>query len=143
MILDQQNQVSDAQALTATAVATNVIDLGVAGNDPFGGEPMGFAITVDVAADHTTGNETYEVDINCSASADLSTPTTIIKRVIDYSLLTAGSKHFIPLSDTILLRYLGLNYVLGGTTPTITVTAELIPQAAFDYWKPLASNSSF
>ena len=59
MILDSLLKFSDAQALTATADSTNVIDLS---NDrDIGiGEPMALVVTVGVAADFTTGDETYQ-----------------------------------------------------------------------------------
>ena len=53
MILDNQLVLSDAQALTATAASTNVLDLkaaGLYGN----GEPLALVVWVDVAADGTT-----------------------------------------------------------------------------------------
>jgi len=86
-------------------------------------------VTIDVAADHTTGDETYEVDIVSADSADLATNlTTIEQRVIAATALTAGSKHFIPLpKNTPIQQFLGLKFILGGTTPSVTLSAELSP----------------
>ena len=58
-MMDAQTLLSDAQALTATAVSTNSYDKGAAGNDIANGQPLGIEITVDVAADFTSANETY------------------------------------------------------------------------------------
>lgn len=128
MYTDAQNLFSDAQALTATAVSTNVIDLGV-DRDIGDGVPMGVLITVDVAADGTTTDETYQFDIQTGSTA---TPTTVIaRRILTYTELTAGSKWCIPLPKD-NQRYLRLNYTLGGTTPTITVTALLMPLSMID-----------
>ena len=69
MILDAQNQFSPAQAITADAVGTNVIDLSQdrsIGN----GEPMGVLFCVDVAADQTTGDEDYTFDVEYASDAD-------------------------------------------------------------------------
>ena len=125
MILDNQLVFSDAQALTTTAVSTNVIDLGADGNIGIG-EPMGVVITVDVALDGTTTDETYVVTVQSGSSA---TPTTVIAtRAITYTEGVLGAQFVIPLPpDLSGARYLRLNYTLGGTTPTATLTAVLQP----------------
>ena len=134
MFQDAQNLFSDAQALTATAVSTNVIDLGV-DRDVGAGEPMAVMITVDVAADFTTGDETYQIDIQTGSTA---TPTTVIARRIPVvtasnatSDLGLGKKIVIPLPKE-NARYLRLNYTLGGTTPSVTLTAALVPMNLAD-----------
>ena len=53
MILDSQLKFSDSQAVTASAVGTNVIDLSVA-RSIGSGEPMVVMFVVDVAADQTS-----------------------------------------------------------------------------------------
>lgn len=142
MIIDAQNLFSDAQALTATAVATNVIDLGLdrsIGN----GEPMCVLFSVDVAADATTGDEDYTFDVEYASVAAQSSGRKLMgRRVFESgtpdapaqasSLLAAGFKFVIPLPSTLLSeseQYLGVRYTLAGTTPTITVTATLMPLA--------------
>lgn len=128
MILDKLSTLSDAQALTATAISTNVVDLAAAANGLPDGEPLEVVLTVDVAADFTTGDETYDVSVDTSAVVGLTTPTQLTSRTIAAAALTAGSRHHFPLpSGVSMLRYLGINYTLGGTTPTITVTASVQP----------------
>ena len=132
MILDLQQLLSDAQALTATAVSTNTIDFGnvTPKNDPGAGEPMALVITVDVAADTASGNETYTFSLVQSANADLSSNDNLVDRTIAGASLTAGSKHVIPVPPgAITKRYIGAEYTLGGTTPSVTVTAALQPLA--------------
>jgi hypothetical protein len=141
MFMDALLLVSDAQAIAADAVSTNTIDLGnpTVKNKIGTGEPVGFGITVDVAADSTTGDETYAFEVISSASADLSTPTVLSRRVILAASLTAGSRHFIEVPiGTPVQRYIGLNYDVGGTTPTITVTAGLMPRSFFEEWTAYA-----
>jgi hypothetical protein len=140
MILDAQHEFSDAQALTATAVGTNVVDLSLdrsIGN----GEPMGVVFTVEVAADQTTGDEDYTFDVEYSSSADQSSGYVVMGRRIfesgtpaapaeDADLLVAGFKFVIPIPPADLdssARYVGVRYTLAGTTPTITVSAHLQP----------------
>ena len=145
MILDAQNLFSDAQALTATAVGTNVIDLSVdrsIGN----GEPLGVLFSVDVAADQTTGDEDYTFDVEYAAAADQASGRELVGRRIfesgtptapaqDADLLVAGYQFVIPIPPTTLAesdQYLGIRYVLAGTSPTITVTAALVPLSMID-----------
>ena len=133
MIRDLQNQFSDSQALTATAISTNVIDLGSAGRNIADGEPLGILVTVDVAADFTTGNETYEIDIVTDDNASMSSVTTVDTHVVLASALTLNAALFFPLPVGVNLeRYIALKYILGGTTPTVTLTAELQPQSMVD-----------
>lgn len=138
MIIDAQNLFSDAQAITADANSTNVIDLGV-GRNLFDGEPMAVVLIVDVAADATTGDETYEFEVHTDDNASLSSSTQLIAQTIAAAALTAGSQHVIPVPVGVSLeRYLGLKYDVGGTTPTITVTAFLQPLSMISKLKSYA-----
>lgn len=131
---DKQQNFSTAQALTATALSTNAYDLSQASQE-LGGDQM-VGVFVDVAADTASGNETYQFDFITSANANLSSSTTVISRTIDKATLIAGYKFAIPIpKGQTLSRYIGMNYVLGGTTPTITVTAILMHEEDFAYWK--------
>ena len=135
MILDAQTLLSDAQAVTADAVSTNTIDCGnpTVKNDIGSGEPMCVVIQVDVAADATTGDETYVFEFIQSANANLSSPTILASRDISRTLLTVGSIHVIAIPPrAITQRYIGLNYNVGGTTPTITCTVWIAPMRDID-----------
>lgn len=126
MIYDNHNIFSDAQALTATAVSTNVIDLGKDGNVGIG-EEMAVQITLDALADGTDTNETYSVDIQTDDNVGFSSATVIGTIAITRGS-AAGTKKVIMLpKDTSAERYLRLNYTLGGTTPSVTLTAVLVP----------------
>lgn len=145
MFIDAQCLFSDAQAVTADAVGTNVIDLSVArsiGN----GEPMGVVFVVDVAADQTTGDEDYTFDVEYASNAAQSTGRKLIGRRVfesgtptapaqDADLLVAGFAFVIPIPPTAASedeRYLGIRYDVTGTTPTITCTAFLQPLSMID-----------
>jgi hypothetical protein len=143
MILDALLVVSDAQAVTVDAVSTNTIDLGTSSpaREIGSGEPMAMLITVDVAADFTTGDETYAFELIQSAAANLSSPTVLNRRVLTAAQLALGAIFAIPLPPgTPTARYLGMNYDTGGTTPTMTVTAALVPQRFIDMIKAYAKN---
>lgn len=126
MYIDSFGLFWDAAALSASAVSTNAIDLSAALPEVGAGEPLQAMISVDVAADATTGDETYEFRILQSANADLSSADVLVTRVISRTLLTLGSLHAIEIPPgSVTKRYIGMGYVGGGTTPTITVTAWL------------------
>jgi hypothetical protein len=141
MIIDKQLQLSDSTALTATAISANVIDLGAADRNIGGGEPMAVVFNVEVSADQTTGDEDYQFDIEVASDAGLTTARKLIGRRIFESgtpdapaenadLLVEGFIFAIPLPAGTLAeaeRYLGVRYTLAGTSPTITVSAHLVP----------------
>jgi hypothetical protein len=132
MIIDAFLLVSDSQAFTATAVSTNTIDLGVVTpqRDVSVGEDMGFGIGIEVAADFTTTDETYTLQVIESANANLSSPTVISTLVRTAAQLTVGSLHFLPLGP-VSKRYIGIQLTLGGTTPSVTLSAWLTPRMMF------------
>ena len=127
MIIDSQNLLSDAQALTASAASTNIVDLGSDRNIGIG-KSMAVVITVDVAADGTTTDETYTFAVQADDNAAFSSAANVVSRTIGYASLTAGSQHVLPIPpDTSMERYLRLYATLGGTTPSVTITADLKP----------------
>lgn len=124
MYVDNQQLFSDAQALTASAASTNLIDLG-ADRDIGKGEPMALVITVDVALAGTT--PTFQPKIQTDDNSSFSSATDLLTGQ-QYSALAAGAKIVIPVPET-NERYLRAYYTLGGTTPTVTVTAHLMPMS--------------
>jgi hypothetical protein len=124
--LDDQNLYSDAQALTATAASTDLIDHGADGNLGIG-EPMVVQITLDVLADNTTTDETYSAALQTDDNASFSSAVTVGSVTITAGS-AAGTRFFIPVPpSTSMERYSRINYTLGGTTPTVTVTSALLP----------------
>lgn len=130
MILDSLLKFSDAQALTATAVSTNVIDLS---NDRLIGigEPMALVVTVSVGAVFNDLDETYQFDLQTDDNEGFSSATSIGSVVVPAAALTAGDKVVIPLGHA-NQQYLRANYTLGGTTPSVTVDAFLQPLSMVD-----------
>jgi hypothetical protein len=126
MFIDSLLLFSDAQALTATAASTNVIDLSQ-DRDIGVGEPMSVVLVLDVGADATTGDETYSVAIQTDDADTFGSASTLGTFTITRGT-AAGTLFEFPLPDT-NERYLRLNYTLGGTTPTVTVTAFLQPKS--------------
>lgn len=143
MILDSQTQLSASQAVTVSAVATNVYDTTTAGNDISVGEEMVAVISVIVAAKVSSLDETYQFDFNNSASADLSSPTLLARRVFTNAMATAvltlGALIVVPIPQgSKTLRYIGLNYVTGGSSPSITCSVEIQPARMLQFNKVYA-----
>ena len=145
MYVDSQLLFSDAQAITADAVGTNVIDLSQ-DRSIGGGEAMCVMFSVDVAADQTSSDEDYTFEVEYSSDA---AQTTARKRVgftayqsgtpaaptLNADLLVAGYKFFLPIPPgplSISERFLGIRYDVTGTSPTITCTAVLMPMSMVD-----------
>lgn len=145
MILDALSLLSDAQALAATGVSTNTIDLGnVTPKREVGtGEPLALVVAVDVAADAGTGDETYQFQVIQSANADLSAQDVIVQTdtaLITRATLVAGYTLVLPIPPAFpTKRYLGARYVLGGTTPSITVTSFITALSMVQRFRAYAS----
>lgn len=125
MFIDSQLLLSEEQAVTADAASTNVVDLGV-DQDIGRGEPMAVVFTIDTAADSTTGDETYAFQVRTGSTASPS--TVIAAQTIAAANLTAGSRHVLPLGFS-NERYVAGYYDVGGTSPSVTVTAFLQPMS--------------
>lgn len=118
MILDALLRLSSAQAVTASAVSTNTIDLLVA-RDVGPGSELFAVFGVDVAAT-AAGAATVTFEVITSAAADLSSPTVIASSgAIPKADLTLARKLFgIRVDPAILLatpngqRYLGVRYTV-------------------------------
>lgn len=117
MIADAQLQLSAAQAVTASAVSTNTIDLGTARD--LGAADLNIVITVDEAAT-AAGAATVQFQVISSAAANLGSPTVLAQTdAIAKTELTLGRRPIvlevpraIMLAQPIGQRYLGLNYVV-------------------------------
>lgn len=125
MYIDSLLKFSDAQALTATADSTNVVDLG-SDRDIGIGEAMAVVVTVGVAADIANADETYQFQVETDSVEALSSATVIADQTVAAASLTAGDKVVLPIGFA-NERYLQVVYTLGGTTPSVTVDAQLMP----------------
>lgn len=131
MILDAQLEFSSEQALTVTAASTNIVDLGADRNIGIGKE-MAVLLVLDVASDNTTEDETYSVAVQADDNASFSSAGTVTTFTIAAGA-AAGTKYAAILpKDTLTERYIRLNYTLGGTTPSVTVSAYLVPSDNID-----------
>lgn len=123
MFIDSTLEFSRAQALSATAASSNVIDLGV-DRDIGPGKPMWIVLDVGVTA---AAGGTYQVDLQTDDNSAFSSPTSIATLTLAAASLKAGAQFVMgmPYANE---RYLRLNYTLGGTTPGVTISAFLTDQ---------------
>ena len=125
MIIDSQLLLSENQAFTnaATTAATNVIDFGKTGRRIGDGESMAIQVSVDVTAGGTTPTVQFVLFLD---DTDGATTTRWTSQVYAAAAITAGAKFVVPVPQGLGGRYLGLKYVVGGTSPTMTLTAALV-----------------
>lgn len=132
MILSQQLLFSDDQAVTATAVSTNVVDLGLPGT-PYGavapinqdvgkGTPVPILIQVTEDFNNLTSLEVTIETGDTSALGDARVSETIL-----LANLTAGKQTCIQvLPNCINKQFLGVRYTVVGTAPTTgKITASI------------------
>ena len=145
MLLSAEQNFSDAQALTGTAASTNVIDLGATGtvrNAPAAlvrdigkGKPVAIIVKLDVAAGGT--NPTLDVDVEIDTVENFAS-ATVVASSLQKAGGAAGDEVWLDvyLPEGTKERYLRLNYTLGGTAPTYTVTADIVAARSSNYTVP-------
>ena len=134
MIFSAQQLFSNDQAITATAVSTNIIDLGTKGT-PYGAatsfnRDVGKGTKIPVLVQVTEAFNTLTsltVTIETSDATDMSSPTVLSSQTILLAALTVGKQlnvEVVPNGAT--GRYLGIRYTVAGTAPTLgKVTAGI------------------
>jgi hypothetical protein len=127
MILDAQNLFSDAQAITAAAASTNLIDLGA--NRNLGvGEDLYVHVNVDVAFTDASSDSTLTVTVETDDNEAFSSPTTAQTIGTFPALSAIGASLKAKLQpDAIVERYMRLKYTPNnGSLSTGSVTAALV-----------------
>lgn len=129
MIFDKQALFSDAQAITATAASTNVVDLGPIGNVPdvdFGkGEKVPLLVQVVEDFNNLTS---LDVALQLDSTTDFTPDKTIDLGTYALSALKAGMQiNRDDLPRGLSLRYARLYYTVTGTAPTTgKITAGIV-----------------
>lgn len=135
MMLSAEQIFSDSQALTVTAASTNIIDLGATGTvlgapaalvrDIGPGKPVEFIVQLDVDSGGTS--PTIDVEVQVDTVDSFASPTTVAS---SEQLAGGSAGDRVQLNCTLPegtnQRYLRLNYTLGGTSPTYTITAGIV-----------------
>ena len=124
-VLDKNLQFSDSQALTVDADSTNFFnassdrDIGV-------GEPMAVVVFAEGAFGGTTPTIAVSIETDDNNTFSSGTVITTSQAYTPATLTAAGDKIVIPLPmDN--EQYIQLNYDMSGTSPTLTVSAYLMP----------------
>jgi hypothetical protein len=112
--LDRQILFSNAQAITASAASTDVVDLG-SSRDVGAGEPVMVLVQVTQAFDNLTS---LTVALQTSATENFASPVQLTAQTLALASLTAGARFAIGPVPRGVLRYLRLYYTVTGSTPT-------------------------
>lgn len=126
MILNQELLLSDKQAITASAPSTNVIDLGQQGTPykdaaalryDFGvGEEIPLMMEINQSFASAEANNTLTIALQLDSETSFTPDESIDLGTYAKALLVAGFKFPITrLPRRVNLRYLRLNYTVGGT----------------------------
>jgi len=124
MLVDAQNLFSDAQAITASAASTNLLDLGIA-RSLGDGERLYVVCLVDTAFTDSGSDSTVAVTIETDDNADFSSATTAQTLGTFAALSAAGSVLIVPIAAFATEeRYVRLYYTLAnGSLTTGAITA--------------------
>lgn len=124
MILSAQQLFSDDQAITATALSTNVIDLGAA-DTPYGGkaalhQDIGKGTKIPILIQVTEAfNTLTSLTIAIETGAATTLATVVASKTVLLADLAVGYQFPIDvLPEEIDKRYLGIRYTVAGTAPT-------------------------
>lgn len=134
MYIDTQNLFSDAQAVTATAISTNVIDLtlgesGLTTIDIGNGEPI-YLLIICTTTTASGGSTTIDFTLESDSTANLATSATTHISVagVAKATLVAGYRvvaQALPLGN--YERYLGVRYTVNTANLTAgAFTAALV-----------------
>lgn len=137
MIFDRTLLFSDGQAITATAVSTNIVDLGATGT-PYGASTplvreIGFGNEAElyVGVTQTFNNLTsLTISVQTDDNSGFASATTVwTSPAYTLAQLAAGAKYLLPdeLMAGVNERYVRLNYTVAGTAPTLgKITAGVV-----------------
>lgn len=128
MTQDRENQYSGAEVVAASGASQDVVDHGADRNLGIG-EPMVVVITLDEEPKESDGNETYAAKLQTDEDASFGSATDVGESITILRTAAAGTRYVIPVPpDTKMERVSRLYYTLGGTNPSMTVTARMMPQ---------------
>lgn len=143
MIMDKQNLFSDAQAVTATAGSTNVMDLGIAGRNIGVGEQLYLVCIVDVTLDDTGDDSTITVTLETDDNESMSSPATIMTLGTFAANAAAGSRLVAPLPVTdSYQRYLGVRYTAANGNLSAGAFTSFLTKD-IDAYKSYADNRTY
>ena len=127
MIMDAHNLYSDAQAVTAAAASTNLIDHGAA-RDIGTGEDLYVVLVVDVALTDSGSDSTVAVTLQTDDNASFSSATTGQTLFTVAATAAAGTRYYAKVAPGALNeRYSRLYYTpANGNLTTGSFTAGVV-----------------
>lgn len=136
MILDNTLVLSDEQAITATALSTNVIDLGAAGT-PYGASTalsadmgIGQRIALNVGVTAAFNNLTsLKISLETDDNAGMTSAKEVASRTYLLAEINSAKQLEFPaaLIEGVDERYVALRYTVTGTAPTTgKITAAVV-----------------
>lgn len=144
MILDRENEFSDAQAVTSTAISTNVIDLGDDAVTRNIGDGIYLVVQTDTAATDVSSDATLTVTLESDSTSNLATSPTV-----HFSTGALAFAAFSPAGTMIAQvmlprgeyeRYVGVRYTVANGPLTAGKFNAFLTRDA-QYWKPMAANN--
>ena len=128
MILDAQNLFSDAQALTAAAASTNLIDLGHAYSRLGSGRTLYVHLNVDVALTDSGSDSTIAVTIEQDTTAAFSSATAVQTLFTVTALSAIGDVYKAVIAPGVITeQFIRLYYTMAnGNLSTGSVTAAIV-----------------
>lgn len=144
MIIDAFNEFSAAQAVTSTAISTNVIDLGPTQStqrrDIGNGEEVWLVVQTTAAITDTGDDATLTVTLESADNEALSTNATVhfTTGALAFAAYSAAGSRIalVRLPNALYRRYLGVRYTVGsGPLTAGSISAALVkdPQSYRSY----------
>lgn len=136
MVIDKELELSNAQAVTASAASTNIVDFGKGMGAT---EDLAVVVTVEVAAT-AAGAATVELVIEGDDVEGMGSAVELVKsRAIGKAELVPGAKFILPMPKGSLKRYMRLQYnVATGPLTAGSFSAHIVE--GFDYNPALPGN---
>jgi len=125
MIIDYNLQMSDAQAVSASAASTNIIDLG-SDRDIGPGEDMRLVFSCDTTQEGTLPTVTFK--LQTSATAAGSYTDLVLSRTV--AAMASGEAVVMGLPDT-NLQFIRAYFTIGGSSITAgAFSAQIVKDAS-------------
>jgi len=141
MIMDKENQFSAAQAITAAANSTNVIDSSAAGEDLGAGENLFIVAVVTTAFTDAGSDSTLNVSLQTDDNSAMASPTVIQDLFTFPALSPVGTKKIARIQPATFERYVGLVYTpANGNLTAGAVSAMIVKDADIQKFYPDAIN---
>ena len=135
MIFDRTLLFSNAQAITADAASTDVVDLGATGTVMFAASALirdigrGAHVPLLIQVVEAFNNLTdHRVIVQCDDNSGFTTPKNVVEQSIPLASLTAGKTFSITaIPPGVDERYMRIYYDITGTAPTLgKITAGIV-----------------